>query len=61
MKAIALISGGLDSTLATRLIKDLGIEFDFFRPACIAGRFAGGAKSSARDKTRTRSANGRIY
>ena len=26
MKAIALISGGLDSTLATRLIKDLGIE-----------------------------------
>lgn len=26
MKAIALISGGLDSTLAARLIKDLGIE-----------------------------------
>lgn len=26
MKAIALISGGLDSTLATKLIRDLGIE-----------------------------------
>ena len=26
MKAIALISGGLDSTLASRIVKDLGIE-----------------------------------
>lgn len=26
MKAIALISGGLDSTLATKLVKDLGID-----------------------------------
>ena len=26
MKAVALISGGLDSTLATKLIKEQGIE-----------------------------------
>jgi tRNA-specific 2-thiouridylase len=28
MKAIALLSGGLDSTLATRIVQDLGIELE---------------------------------
>ena len=41
MKAIALISGGLDSTLATRLIQDLGIEliaFNTVSPFCLCNR-----------------------
>ncbi len=38
MKAIALLSGGLDSTLATKLIKDQGIELialNFKTPFCL--------------------------
>ncbi len=41
MKAIALISGGLDSTLAAKLIKDLGIELvalNFKTPFCLCDR-----------------------
>jgi len=41
MKAIALISGGLDSTLAARLIKDHGIELialNFKTPFCLCDR-----------------------
>jgi len=38
MKAIALLSGGLDSTLAARIVKDLGIEliaFNTITPFCL--------------------------
>jgi len=41
MKAIALISGGLDSTLATKLIQDLGIELialNTVSPFCLCNR-----------------------
>src|SRR3989338_2441981 len=41
MKAITLISGGLDSTLATRLIQDLGIELialNTLSPFCLCNR-----------------------
>ncbi|PIP20406.1 MAG: tRNA 4-thiouridine(8) synthase ThiI [Candidatus Omnitrophica bacterium CG23_combo_of_CG06-09_8_20_14_all_40_11] len=41
MKAITLISGGLDSTLATRLIQDLGIELialNTVSPFCLCNR-----------------------
>lgn len=41
MKAIALISGGLDSTLATKLIQDLGIELialNTISPFCLCNR-----------------------
>jgi len=41
MKAIALISGGLDSTLAAKLIKDLGIELTALNlksPFCLCNR-----------------------
>ncbi len=41
MKAIALLSGGLDSTLAARLIKDQGIELialNFKTPFCLCDR-----------------------
>ncbi|MBM3252542.1 MAG: hypothetical protein FJZ11_07190 [Candidatus Omnitrophica bacterium] len=41
MKAIALISGGLDSTLATRLVKDLGIGLvclNTVSPFCLCNR-----------------------
>lgn len=44
MKAIALISGGLDSTLATKLIKELGIEIiglNFKTPFCLCDGKAG--------------------
>lgn len=40
MKAISLLSGGLDSTLATRMIKDMGIEviaLNFTSPFCLCG------------------------
>jgi tRNA U34 2-thiouridine synthase MnmA/TrmU len=43
MKAIALISGGLDSTLATRLVQDLGIELialNTFSPFCLCNHRA---------------------
>ena len=41
MKAVALISGGLDSTLATKLIKEQGIEIialNFKTPFCLCDR-----------------------
>jgi tRNA U34 2-thiouridine synthase MnmA/TrmU len=41
MKAIALISGGLDSTLAARLTKDLGVELvalNTLSPFCLCNR-----------------------
>ncbi len=41
MKAIALLSGGLDSTLAVKLIKDQGIELialNFKTPFCLCDR-----------------------
>ncbi|MCQ9208210.1 MAG: hypothetical protein NG712_02395 [Omnitrophica bacterium] len=41
MKAIALLSGGLDSTLAVRVILDQGIEVEalnFFSPFCLCNR-----------------------
>lgn len=41
MKAIALISGGLDSTLAVKLMKDLGIELvalNTVSPFCLCSR-----------------------
>ncbi|MCX5711231.1 MAG: hypothetical protein NT060_04680 [Candidatus Omnitrophica bacterium] len=41
MKAIALISGGLDSTLAAKLTKDLGIElvaFNTISPFCLCNQ-----------------------
>jgi tRNA U34 2-thiouridine synthase MnmA/TrmU len=41
MKAIALASGGLDSTLATRLIKEQGVEIvilNFKTPFCLCDR-----------------------
>src|SRR3990167_11365458 len=41
MKAIALISGGLDSTLASRIVKDLGIELIALNtksPFCLCNR-----------------------
>jgi tRNA U34 2-thiouridine synthase MnmA/TrmU len=41
MKAIALVSGGLDSTLAAKLIKDQGVEvvgLNFKTPFCLCDR-----------------------
>jgi len=41
MKALALLSGGLDSTLATKLILDQGIDvvaINFTSPFCLCGR-----------------------
>ena len=41
MKAIALVSGGLDSTLASRIVKDLGIELIALNtrsPFCLCNR-----------------------
>ena len=40
MKAISLLSGGLDSTLATRMVKDQGIQviaLNFTSPFCLCG------------------------
>ncbi len=44
MKAIALLSGGLDSTLALEVILDQGIELEtvnFFTPFCLCSRKGG--------------------
>jgi len=57
VKAIALISGGLDSTLAARLIKDLGIELvalNTISPFCLCNHRASngcfhGANSVAKE------------
>ncbi len=41
MKAVALVSGGLDSTLASRIVKDLGIELIALNtrsPFCLCNR-----------------------
>lgn len=46
MKALVLLSGGLDSTLATKLILDQGIEvvaLNFKSPFCLCGRGGCGA------------------
>ncbi len=52
MKAVALVSGGLDSTLAVKLVKDLGIEIvalNFKTPFCLCdGKSASGCLSHAR-------------
>ncbi len=44
MKAIALLSGGLDSTLAIRAVMEQGIEIialNFFSPFCLCNGKAG--------------------
>lgn len=55
MKAIVLISGGLDSALATKLIKEQNIEIgalNFKTPFCLCDRKAkGGCRSYARKIT----------
>jgi len=46
IKALALLSGGLDSTLAVKLILDQGIEVEalnFWTPFCLCGRGGCGA------------------
>lgn len=52
VKAVALISGGLDSTLAARLIKEQGINIvalNFKTPFCLCDkRASGGCKSQSR-------------
>jgi len=52
MKAVALVSGGLDSTLAVRLIKDQGVELialNFKTPFCLCdGKIAAGCLNHAR-------------
>lgn len=50
VKAVALVSGGLDSGLATRLIWDLGVELvalNFTGPFCLCNK-KGGCKFEAR-------------
>jgi tRNA-uridine 2-sulfurtransferase len=50
-KAVALMSGGLDSNLAVRLIHDMGIEIvgvHFTGPFCLCNRGAGGCIHYAR-------------
>jgi len=50
-KAIALMSGGLDSNLAVRLLHDMGIEIigvHFTGPFCMCNRGAGGCIHYAR-------------
>lgn len=52
-KAIALMSGGLDSSLAVRLIHDMGIEIigvHFTGPFCMCNRGAGGCIHYAREQ-----------
>lgn len=52
MKAVALISGGLDSTLATKLVKDLGIELvalNTTTPFCLCNRRSSGCFHSAKE------------
>jgi len=46
MRALALLSGGLDSTLAVKLILDQGIDvvaMNFASPFCLCGRGGCGA------------------
>ncbi len=53
MKAISLLSGGLDSTLATKIIKDMGIEviaLNFTSPFCqCGGKHKDGCKHKAQE------------
>jgi tRNA U34 2-thiouridine synthase MnmA/TrmU len=51
MKALALLSGGLDSTLAIKVILNQGIDivaFNFFTPFCLCNR-RNGCKSLAKE------------
>jgi len=51
MKALALLSGGLDSTLATKLILEQGIEVEainFVSPFCLCGKGGCGAVAVAK-------------
>ncbi|MEI7542754.1 MAG: 7-cyano-7-deazaguanine synthase [bacterium] len=53
LKAISLLSGGLDSTLATKIIKDMGIEviaLNFTSPFCqCGGKHKDGCKHKAQE------------
>ncbi|HDQ25715.1 MAG TPA: hypothetical protein ENN43_03095 [bacterium] len=52
MKAIALLSGGLDSTLAAKAVLEQGIEVigvNFTSPFCMCSGRNGGCKSKARE------------
>jgi tRNA U34 2-thiouridine synthase MnmA/TrmU len=53
MKAVSLLSGGLDSTLATKMIKDMGIEviaLNFTSPFCrCGGKHKDGCKFKAQE------------
>jgi len=51
VKALALLSGGLDSTLAVKLILDQGIEVEalnFVSPFCLCGKGGCGAAATAK-------------
>jgi tRNA U34 2-thiouridine synthase MnmA/TrmU len=51
MKALALLSGGLDSTLAVRLVQEQGIDVvavNFMSPFCLCGRGGCGAVGIAK-------------
>jgi tRNA U34 2-thiouridine synthase MnmA/TrmU len=51
VKALALLSGGLDSTLAVKLILDQGIDVEalnFTSPFCLCGRGGCGASKTAK-------------
>lgn len=51
VKALALLSGGLDSTLAVKLILDQGIEIEalnFVSPFCLCGKGGCGAVGTAK-------------
>jgi tRNA U34 2-thiouridine synthase MnmA/TrmU len=51
LKALGLLSGGLDSTLAVKLILDQGIDVEavnFVSPFCLCGRGGCGAAEAAR-------------
>ena len=51
IKALALLSGGLDSTLAVKLILDQGIEVEalnFVSPFCLCGKGGCGAVTTAK-------------
>ncbi len=51
MKALALLSGGLDSTLAVRLVQEQGLDVvavNFVSPFCLCGRGGCGAAGMAK-------------
>jgi len=53
MKVISLLSGGLDSTLATKMVKDMGFEvvaLNFTSPFCLCGgKHKDGCKHKAQE------------